>query len=76
VAGDTIEQEMREMVARLRGQWEAMTSQALAPIDAEVLATKEQELVEKDMEIGDLRKQLGRYPIHCLIKACVNAELN
>jgi hypothetical protein len=28
------------------------------------------------MEIGDLRKQLGRYPIHCLIKACVNAELN
>jgi hypothetical protein len=47
------------MVTRLREQWEAMTSQALAPIDAEVLAIKEQELQKKDQQIQVLRNQLG-----------------
>ncbi|KAI8053326.1 hypothetical protein BDF22DRAFT_743246 [Syncephalis plumigaleata] len=59
IFGTSIVDEVRSMVTRLREQWESMTSQALAPIDAEVLATKEQELQEKDQQIQTLREQLG-----------------
>ncbi|KAI9597471.1 Afadin and alpha-actinin-binding-domain-containing protein [Syncephalis fuscata] len=61
MAGTSIAEEVRDMVARLRVQWEAMTLQALAPIDAEVLATKEQVLQEKDIELEALRRQLDEY---------------
>ncbi|RKP10566.1 Afadin and alpha-actinin-binding-domain-containing protein [Thamnocephalis sphaerospora] len=61
IIGGAVERDVREMVARLRQQWAGMTSQALAPIDAEVLASKEQALEDRDMTIIALRKQLDEH---------------
>jgi hypothetical protein len=64
VIGGVVEKEVKEMVERLRQQWASMTSQALAPIDAEVLAAKDMALEERDLTISNLRKQIGKYECH------------
>jgi hypothetical protein len=59
MSGNYADESLQKAVQELREQWNSMSEYAQQPMDAAILAMKEEQIVQKDEEIQTLEKQLG-----------------
>lgn len=58
-SGNYADESLQKAIQELREQWNSMSEYAQQPMDANILAMKEEQISQKDEEIQTLEKQLG-----------------